>query len=182
MPETGKLMDKADIEKSLKRITLQFLEEGHDLSSTGIIGIQTRGVPLAQIIQKNIEDFENTRPPLGILDTAFYRDDYRYSVPGHTVKETDIPFNIKNKTIILVDDVLHTGRTIRAALDAIMDMGRPHCIKLAVLADRGEREIPIRADFTGKTYTTAENQEITLFIEEIDRTETSLWLTEKEEK
>lgn len=175
------LMSSEDIDRVLTRITHQILEQAGSLDNLGIIGMQTRGVSLAKTIQTKIKEYSGVTVPMGVLDTALYRDDYRYSLKQPTVKVTDIPYDINQKEIILVDDVLYTGRTTRAALDAIMDIGRPQSVRFVALADRGRRELPIRADFVGKKLTTGENQELSLKVAEIDGEESSLWLVEKSE-
>lgn len=175
------LMNSDDIDRVLTRISHQILEQAGSLENMGIIGMQTRGVSLAKIIQQKITECSGKTIPMGVLDTALYRDDYRYSLKQPTVKVTDIPYDINDKEIILVDDVLYTGRTTRAALDAIMDIGRPKSVRFVALADRGRRELPIRADFVGKKLTTGENQELSLKVNEIDGEESSLWLVEKSE-
>lgn len=182
MKKVELLMSSEDIELVLTRIAHQILEQAQSLENLGIIGMQTRGVSLAKIIQSKIAQFTGTTLPLGVLDTALYRDDYRYNLKQPTVKVTDIPYDINGKDIILVDDVLYTGRTTRAALDAIMDIGRPQSVRFVALADRGHRELPIRADFVGKKLTTGENQELSLKVKEIDGEESSLWLVEKGEE
>lgn len=182
MKKVALLMNSEDIDRVLTRITHQILEQAQDLANIGIIGMQTRGVSLAQTIQKKLKETSGIDIPMGVLDTALYRDDYRYSLKQPTVKVTDIPYDINNKEIILVDDVLYTGRTTRAALDAIMDIGRPKTVRFVALADRGHRELPIRADFVGKKLTTGKNQELSLKVKEIDGEDSSLWLVEKSEE
>ncbi len=175
------LMSSDDIDRVLTRIAHQIIEQAEDVQNLGIIGMQTRGVYLAKTIQAKLQEECGATIPMGVLDTAFYRDDYRFSTKQPTVKVTDIPYDINDKEIILVDDVLYTGRTTRAALDAIMDIGRPKAVRFVALADRGRRELPIRADFIGKKLTTGESQELSLKVTEIDSEESSLWLVEKSE-
>lgn len=181
MKEIEQLLDGDGIKRVLMRITHQILEKNVSLESLCIIGMQSRGVFLAQEIQKNIEEIEGVTVPLGILDSTFYRDDYRSGKKQPEPKVTDVPFDVSGKNIILVDDVLYTGRTVRAALDALFDLGRPDTIQLMVLVDRGHRQLPIRADFVGKKMTTSLNQSVTLHVKELDG-DSSLWLAEKEEK
>ena len=180
MKQIELLMDATALDRALSRITHQILEINPDLSSTGIVGMQTRGVYLAQRIVSNLNEMEGTDLVAGILDATLYRDDYRKPFKQPKVQVSEIPFDITEKNIVLVDDVLYTGRTARAALDALMDLGRPRTIQLAVLVDRGHRELPIRADFVGKKLTTARNQEVALKVKEIDG-EDSLALMEIEE-
>ncbi len=173
-------MDETALERSLTRMAHQILERNPDLSALGIVGMQTRGVYLAQRIIKKIQDIEDIRLEYGVLDVTLYRDDYRTAFKQPKVQITDIPFDINGKNVLLVDDVLYTGRTVRAALDALTDFGRPRSIQLAVLVDRGHRELPIRADFVGKKMTTRKDQEVSLHVSEIDGNN-ALWLMQLEE-
>lgn len=174
------LMDEHALDLALTRITHQILERNSVSGRFRIVGMQTRGVFLAQRIVKKINELEKSNLVPGTLDATLYRDDYRIALKQPTVKVSDIPFDINGKDIVLVDDVLYTGRTVRAALDALIDYGRPKTIQLAVLVDRGNRELPIRADYVGKKITTLPNQEVALKVKELD-TEDSLWLMELEE-
>ncbi len=142
-------MSARDIERSLSRIALQIVEANRQVANLAIIGIHTGGVFLARRIQKTIQEREKMEVPIASLDISLYRDDWSRVAANPIVKKTEIPFSVEEKTIILVDDVLFTGRTIRAALDAIIDYGRPSMIQLAVLVDRGGRELPIQADYVG---------------------------------
>lgn len=171
------LMDESGLDRALSRISHQILERNPHFQHIGIVGLQTRGVFLAKRIVDKINSMEKTSLTAGILDVTLYRDDYRNPFKQPKVQVTDIPFDINNKNIVLIDDVLFTGRTIRAALDALMDLGRPKTIQLGVLVDRGMRELPIRADFMGKEITTLENQEVSLKVKEKDG-EDSLCLVE----
>jgi len=179
-------MDAHALDLALTRIAHQVVERhgGGDpgLASVCIVGMQTRGVFLARRIAAKINAMESLPVPLktGTLDITLYRDDYRTPFRQPEVRVTDIPFDINEKHVVLVDDVLFTGRTARAALDALMDHGRPRTIQLAALIDRGHRELPIRADYVGKKITTSEKQEVALRVSEIDG-EDSLWLMELEE-
>jgi pyrimidine operon attenuation protein/uracil phosphoribosyltransferase len=132
------------------------------------VGIKTRGVPLAKRISENIESFEKVKIPVGVLDITLYRDDLSKINSDPVLNDTDVPFDIVDKTVILVDDVLYTGRTARAAMDAVMAMGRPSSIQLAVLVDRGHRELPIRADFVGKNIPTAKSEIVSVKLTETD--------------
>lgn len=143
-------MDKDGIERCLTRIAYEILEKNKGMENLVLVGIRTGGIFLAQRLQKKISDIERGKIPLGILDVTLYRDDISASKKKLRLGETKINFSLDNKIVILVDDVLFTGRTIRAAMDALIDFGRPKMIQLAVLIDRGHRELPIRADFVGK--------------------------------
>ncbi|MEG0027655.1 MAG: bifunctional pyr operon transcriptional regulator/uracil phosphoribosyltransferase PyrR [Raoultibacter sp.] len=171
MNDTSKVksicMDAEEIERSLTRIAHQILETNKGAATIALVGIVTRGDLLAKQLAEKIEEIEGSSVSLGSLDISFYRDD----VLTHLAPEvhgTKIPFNIDGKDLILVDDVLYTGRTIRAALDAIMDLGRPATVQLAVLVDRGHRELPIRADFVGKNVPSASDENVRLFLEDVD--------------
>lgn len=142
-------MDADDIERAVTRMAHQILEANKGAENLALVGIVTRGDLLAKMLVHKIEEIEGVKVPLGKLDISFYRDDFATHMSPE-VHSTDIPFSIDGMTIVLVDDVLYTGRTIRAALDALMDIGRPAAVELAVLVDRGHRELPIRADFVGK--------------------------------
>ncbi len=179
MKPVRQLLDSEAISRILMRISHQILEKNGDLDSLAIIGMQSRGVFLAKEIQKNIAEIEGVTIPLGILDSTFYRDDYRSGKKQPEPKVTDVQFDLTGKKIILIDDVLYTGRTVRAALDAVFDLGRPETVQLMVLVDRGHRQLPIRADYVGKKMTTDSNQIVSLHVEEIDG-DSSLWLMEKE--
>lgn len=160
------VMDGAEIDRTLVRIAHQILEQDKGAEGICLVGIVTRGDILARRLARIIEQIEGTKVNVGSLDISFYRDDSLVSLPQ--VMGTDILFNIDNKTVVLVDDVLYTGRTIRAALDALMDFGRPSRIQLAVLIDRGHRELPIRADFVGKNIPSAADESVRLYLDEVD--------------
>ena len=149
------IMDSEGIRRALTRISHEIVERNKGVDNIVIVGIRTRGVPIAERIAANIEHIEGKKPPVGVLDITLYRDDLSSLSYQPIVHQTELPVDITGKTIVLVDDVLYTGRTIRAALDAIIDMGRPKAIQLAVLVDRGHRELPIRADFVGKNVPTS---------------------------
>jgi len=142
-------MSAVDMERSLNRIALQILEQNHGVDNLAIIGIHTCGVFLAQKIHSILERSEKKEIPYGSLDISLYRDDWSLASQNPIVQKTDINFSVENQTLILIDDVLYTGRTIRAAMDAIMDFGRPKNVQLAVLVDRGGRELPIQSDYSG---------------------------------
>jgi pyrimidine operon attenuation protein/uracil phosphoribosyltransferase len=162
-------LEAADIKRVLYRLAHEVIEKTPELDTLVLLGIQTRGVYIAKRIRKIIQDIEEVEIPLGTLDITLYRDDLTTIGPSPLVKETKIDFDINGKVVILVDDVLFTGRTIRAALDEIMDFGRPKRVELLVLADRGHRELPIRADFVGKNLPTAEDEFVEVRLKEIDK-------------
>jgi pyrimidine operon attenuation protein/uracil phosphoribosyltransferase len=174
------LMDAVALDRALARIAHQILERNPSLENLGIVGMQSRGVFVARRIAEKINAMENASLAVGTLDVTLYRDDYRGKSKQPNVRATDIPFDINGKDIILCDDVLYTGRTVRAALDALTDFGRPKTIQLAVVVDRGHRELPIRADFVGKKITSGKDQEVALSVTELDP-EDSLWLMQLEE-
>ena len=162
------LLNASDIERALVRIAHEILERNKGATNIAFVGIKTRGVPLAQRLARVIKNMEQVEIPVGSLDITLYRDDVSSLSFRHIVQQTYIPFDITDKHVILVDDVFYTGRSIRAALDALTDLGRPATIQLAVLIDRGHRELPIRADFVGKNMPTARNEEIKVFLIETD--------------
>ena len=160
-------MDADEIERSLVRIAHQILETNKGADNLALVGIVTRGDLLAKRLAEKIEQIEGTKVPLGKLDISFYRDDFATHFAPE-VHSTEIDFDMDGKDVVLVDDVLFTGRTIRAALDALMDIGRPARVELAVLVDRGHRELPIRADYVGKNVPSAAQESVRLFLEEVD--------------
>ena len=160
-------MDESEIERTLTRIAHQILEANNGAENIALVGIVTRGDILANKLVAKIQEIEGVEVPFGHLDISFYRDDFATRL-APAVHETRISFNIDGKDIALVDDVLYTGRTIRAALDALMDMGRPRTVQLAVLVDRGHRELPIRADFVGKNVPSSSDENVRLFLKELD--------------
>lgn len=162
------LLNASDIERALVRIAHEILERNKGAASIAFVGIKTRGVPIAQRLAHIIKDMEQVEIPVGSLDITLYRDDVSSLSFRHIVQQTYVPFDITDRHVILVDDVFYTGRSIRAALDALIDLGRPATIQLAVLIDRGHRELPIRADFVGKNIPTAHNEEIKVFLNETD--------------
>lgn len=161
------VMDEEAIDRSLTRIAHEVLEHNKGARSIALVGIVTRGDILAKRLARKIQQIEGTEVPLGRLDISFYRDDFATHLAPE-VLSTDILFDIDEMNIILVDDVLYTGRTIRAALDALMDIGRPETVQLAVLIDRGHRQLPIRADYVGKNVPSAPHQTVRLQLEETD--------------
>jgi pyrimidine operon attenuation protein/uracil phosphoribosyltransferase len=164
------VLDADRMARSLARIAHEILERNRGLEEIAFVGIRTRGVPLARRIAKFIQDISGHEVPTGALDITLYRDDLMRTPvgPQPLVRKTEIPFSIDDKRILLVDDVLYTGRTIRAALDALIDFGRPREIQLVVLVDRGHRELPIKADYVGKNLPTSAAQSVQVHLTEID--------------
>ena len=162
------IMTAEDIRRTLARIAHEIIERNRILDRLILVGIHTRGVPLAKRLAANIESFEELRLPVGALDFSLYRDDLSSLALQPTVQRTDIPTDIYGKSIVLVDDVLYTGRSIRAAMDALIDLGRPRSIQLAVLVDRGHREMPIRPDYVGKNMPSSRHEEIQVRLVETD--------------
>ena len=171
LSEKTVLMDSQAIKRALIRIAHEIVEKNKGVSDIVLVGIRTRGVPLAERLAAEIQSIEGIALPVGILDITLYRDDLSSMNHQPVVHQTQIPVDINGKTIILVDDVLFTGRTIRAALDAIIDLGRPQSIQLAVLVDRGHRELPIRADYVGKNVPTSRREIVNVQLAAIDREE-----------
>ena len=169
--QKAKIMDKKALDKALTRISHEILEKSKNKKDLAIIGIRNRGEFLAKRIVSTIKEIEGINVPLGILDITLYRDDLTQVAEQPLVKETVINFNIAEKKIILVDDVLFTGRTIRCALSELIDFGRPKSIQLAVLVDRGHRELPIRADYVGKNVPTSLGEVVEVKLEEVDGTD-----------
>lgn len=162
------IMDSEAIRRALVRIAHEIIEKNKGVEDVVIVGIRTRGVPLAQRIATEINAIENCEMTVGMLDITLYRDDLSTLGYNPVVHGTDINFDLSGKHVVLVDDVLYTGRTIRAALDAVIDMGRPKTIQLAVLVDRGHKELPIRADYVGKNVPTSQKETIEVVLNEID--------------
>ncbi len=172
MEDSGKQIMSADeMRRALVRIAHEVVERNAGAAGLALVGIRARGVPLAQRLAGAIAETEGRQVPVGALDITLYRDDVALRPDRPVVRSTEIPFAIEGLTIVLVDDVLYTGRTVRAALDALMDLGRPRRIQLAVLVDRGHRELPIRADFVGKNVPTARGEEIIVRLQETDGTD-----------
>ncbi|MEG6585981.1 bifunctional pyr operon transcriptional regulator/uracil phosphoribosyltransferase PyrR [Dendrosporobacter sp. 1207_IL3150] len=163
------IMDSQAIKRALTRIAHEIIEKNKGINEVVLVGIRTRGVPLAEQLAREIEKIEGIVLPVGILDITLYRDDLSTLGYQPIVHETDIPVDINGKKVILVDDVLYTGRTVRAALDALIDIGRPKTIQLAVLVDRGHRELPIRADYVGKNVPTSGREVVSVQLLAIDK-------------
>ena len=164
------VMDADRMGRALTRIAHGILERNRGTSELALVGIRTRGVPLARRIAQSLREINGDDVPTGALDITLYRDDLLGHAAGTqpVIRRTDVPFSIEDKIILLVDDVLFTGRTIRAAMDALMDLGRPHIIRLAVLVDRGHRELPIRPDYIGKNLPTSRRESVAVLLREHD--------------
>src|SRR5262245_5734376 len=188
-PEQGKsLLDAAGLARTLSRIAHEIIEGNPDLDEVALVGIQTRGVPLAQRLARLIEERSGVAPALGAVDITFYRDDVTVrggEAPRHAqpiVRSTTLDFPLEGRTVVLVDDVLYTGRTIRAAVEALFDYGRPARVQLAVLADRGHRELPIRPDYVGKNLPTSREERIQVQLLEVDEVDRVLLVPSPEEE
>ena len=164
----ARLSGKKEIERSLTRLAHEIIEKNNDLSQIALVGIRTRGDFLAQRLHLLIEKLSDKEIPIGTLDVTFHRDDFRTNLGSPKVGVSNILFEVEGKNIILIDDVLYTGRTIRAAMDEIFTYGRPNSIQLVILVDRGHKELPIRADYVGKNYPTSMNEHIHVHVEEVD--------------
>ena len=169
--EKGRLMSASEIERTLVRLAHEIVERNNGSENLGLVGIKRRGVPLAQRLGKIIEGIEKTPVDTGVLDISFYRDDLSTAGPRPIVEQGEIGFDVAGRDIILMDDVLYTGRTIRAALDALFDHGRPKSVQLLVLIDRGHRELPIEARFIGRIVPTSRREIIEVKLREIDNDE-----------
>jgi len=165
------VMTEADVARVLRRIAHEILEHNKGTKDLALVGIRSRGVYIADRIAAAIHSIEKAEVLRGIVDITLYRDDFSRSVETPHVRGTEIPFSVEGKKIVVVDDVLYTGRTIRAAMDAIIDFGRPENIQLAVMVDRGHRELPIRADYVGKNVPTARSEDVTVLLKEQDGTD-----------
>ena len=168
LTEKAIILDETAMDRALRRIAHEIVERNQGTDGLVFVGIRRRGVPLAERLARFVNEVEGIELPIGVLDITLYRDDLSLKSERPTVNETRVPVDITDKTVILVDDVLYTGRTIRAALDALMDLGRPARIQVAVLVDRGHRELPIRADFVGKNVPTSRREVIEVRLLEID--------------
>ena len=164
----AQLMDTAAINRALTRIAHEIVERNKGAENLALVGIHTRGVPIAAHLAGLIHDFEGVTPPLGKLDITLYRDDLSEIALQPVVKRTEVPFDVQGMRVVLCDDVLYTGRTARAALDALIDLGRPAVIQYAVLVDRGHRELPIRADYVGKNVPTSLQEVIKVKLQSVD--------------
>jgi pyrimidine operon attenuation protein / uracil phosphoribosyltransferase len=167
MGDTQTILNAVEIDRMLKRMAYEILE-AHKGSDLALIGIHTRGVFLAQRLRENMQAFEGADPPVGEIDITLYRDDWTQMSAQPVVKTTKIPFSVHEKNIVLIDDVLYTGRTVRAAMDALIDFGRPGRIELGVLIDRGHRELPIQSNYTGQCVRTRKKDMINVLLKECD--------------
>lgn len=161
------ILSTQELRRTITRLASQVIEKSGDLSNLVLIGIYTRGVPLAKQLARQIEVLEEVQVPVGAIDITFYRDDLD-QIGVRTPEKTEIPFDLAGKTVVLVDDVIYKGRTIRAALNAVTEYGRPQVIRLLVLVDRGHRELPIRPDFTGKQLPTAAEEQVKVYLQDVD--------------
>ena len=161
------ILSADEIRRTLTRLASQIVEEASDLSQVVLLGIYTRGVPLASLLANQIEIIEQVKVPVGAIDITFYRDDLD-KIKTRTPERTEIPFDLTGKTVVLVDDVIYKGRTIRAALNAVSEYGRPEIVKLLVLVDRGHRQLPIHPDFIGKSLPTAKEEQVKVYLESVD--------------
>lgn len=164
----AKIIDGEGFNRTLTRLAHEILEKNKGSKNLVLIGMRTRGEFIAERIKQKIQEIDNSEPSYGVLDVTLYRDDFRTRLKQPEISVTNITFDVNNRDIILIDDVLYTGRTVRAALDALMDLGRPNTIQLCVLVDRGHRELPIRADFVGKNIPTSINEEVRVRVKEAD--------------
>lgn len=165
-----------EIRRGLTRIAHEIIERNKGAENLALIGVHTRGIPLAGRLAEKLSELEGVQVPSGMLDITLYRDDLSEVAHQPIIRETNVPFDIAHRRVILVDDVLYTGRTVRAALDALIDLGRPEGIQLAVLVDRGHRELPIRADYVGKNLPTARHEVVKVKLQETDGTDiVELW-------
>lgn len=176
----SQIMDSSAINRTLRRIAHEIIEQNRGLENVYLVGIRSRGVPMAKMLAVILSEIENKDVPVGILDITLYRDDLSTIAHQPVIKGSTINFDLHNTNVILVDDVLYTGRTVRAAIDAILDFGRPQHIQLAVLVDRGHRELPIKADYVGKNVPTSSEEIIKVCFQEIDGEDT-VKIMEKED-
>jgi len=180
--EIVQIMDAGEIDRSLTRIAHEILEKNRNSSELGIVGIRTLGVPLAQRLTKILGELTGAEPQIGLLDINLYRDDVSAIADHPVLRKTEIPFDVDGAKIVLVDDVLFTGRTVRAAIEALLDLGRPRRIMLAVLVDRGHRELPIRADFVGKNVPTSRRELVDVRLTETDDRDSVVLLQDPKQK
>lgn len=172
------LLNSKAFSRTISRLAHEIVEANQGTENLIVVGMRTRGEFLAKRIAKKIEEIEATEIPVGVLDVTLYRDDFRTNLKQPEILVTDLPFGIDRKNIILVDDVLFTGRTVRSALDALMDYGRPSRIQLVIMVDRGHRELPIKADFVGKKVRTLLNEEVRVKLKEYDKEEDAVYLVD----
>ena len=163
------IIDAKGLNRTIARLAHEIVERNKGIANLVLLGLRTRGLPLAERLNEKIKSIEGDLLPIGVLDVTMYRDDVFKKIKQPSVQTTEIKFNIDGKTVVIVDDVLYTGRTVRAALDAIVDFGRPTAIQLAVMVDRGHREMPIRADYIGKSVPTSSGEEVKVKVREVDK-------------
>lgn len=175
----AQILDAAAMERALKRISHEIAERNKGVDNVVLVGIKRRGEPLSQRIRENIAKIEGLRLPCGSIDIGFYRDDLSHLAESPLVRRAELPFDVTDRDVVLVDDVLYTGRTVRAAMEAVLSCGRPRSIQLAILVDRGHRELPIRADFVGKNLPTSHTELVEVRLPEFDG-ETGVFLLEQE--
>jgi len=166
--EKAQLMSSSEIDRTLVRLAHEIVERNNGAAEIVLVGVRRRGFPLAERLARKIAEIEKVQPPVGTIDITFYRDDRSQSFEEARVEHTAIPFSVEEKTVILVDDVLYTGRSTRAALDALVDRGRPRCVELCVLIDRGHRELPIQANYVGRTVQTSRTEIVEVHLHEVD--------------
>lgn len=162
------VMDEAAVKRAVMRMSHEILEKNGGLADMALVGILRRGKPLARLLQQNMEKIEGVDVPIGDIDINFYRDDLSTASPDPLLRRIDLPFAVQDRRIVLVDDVLYTGRTARAAIEAVFSLGRPASIQLAILIDRGHRELPIRADFVGKNIPTSKQETVSVHLPPVD--------------
>ena len=180
MQKKTQLMDEAQLRRTVTRMAHEIIERNKGVEGVALVGIRRRGEPIARMLAEGIGRVEGTRPPVGTLDITFYRDDLTHVSREPRLNRTDVPFDIEGRTVVLVDDVLYTGRTARAALDALMDLGRARRIQLAVLIDRGHRELPIKPDYVGKNVPTSLSEIVKVTFPEYDGCAPSVLLYAKD--
>lgn len=178
--QAKEVVDQVTMKRALTRITYEIIERNHSIDDVVLVGIKTRGIYIASRIAERLKQLEGIEVPVGELDITLYRDDKKEIPDEPELHSSDIPVSLEGKEVILIDDVLYTGRTIRAAMDAVMDFGRPRKISLAVLVDRGHRELPIRADYVGKNIPTSKVEEILVEMQELDGQDRIMILKEEE--
>ena len=178
--QAKEVVDQVTMKRALTRITYEIIERNHSIDDIVLVGIKTRGIYIASRIAERLKQLEGIEVPVGELDITLYRDDKKEAPDEPELHSSDIPVSLEGKEVILIDDVLYTGRTIRAAMDAVMDFGRPRKISLAVLVDRGHRELPIRADYVGKNIPTSKVEEILVEMQELDGQDRIMILKEVE--
>ncbi len=179
MRQKAQLMDEAALGRALMRISHEITEKNRGVENLVLVGIRRRGEPIAERIRDNIRRIEDREVPVGSIDVRFYRDDLSYEADAPAVRRTELPFAVTGRDVVLADDVIYTGRTVRAAIEAVFSCGRPRTIQLAVLVDRGHRELPIRPDYVGKNVPTSHAELVEVRLPEYDG-ETGVWLMERD--